>query len=146
MDRFRDIDIERHCHLVSAISLGLLQILTANRHYRLVLLMVGAAAIILVISPSVATQIAQWLTVGRGADLVIYISIVLLGVLWVRLFLRGRAEKRQITILTRTIAISGARFPDVAAVNVESTLVAHRDSIALSHPVLEAEDRSNNSG
>ncbi len=97
--------------LIGMISLGVLQVLTATRHYRVLLLLVGAIAILLVITPDLATKVAKSLNVGRGADLVIYLSIALLGMLWVRLFLRGRAEQRQITMLTRSIAISQARIP-----------------------------------
>jgi len=97
--------------LVLGISAGLLQVLIASRHYRLMLLSFGAAAISLVISPSIATGIAGWAGIGRGVDLIIYVSISILGMLWVRLFLRGRADQRQITLLTRALAISTARVP-----------------------------------
>ncbi len=98
--------------LVAAICVGLFQVLIASRHYRFLLLLVGAFAILLVICPSVATDVANWLNVGRGADLVIYLSIVLLGMLWVRSFLRSRSDQRQITLLVRSVAITGARVPD----------------------------------
>ncbi len=111
--------------LIGIISLGVLQVLTATRHYRVFLLLVGAIAILLVITPDLATRIAKVLNVGRGADLIIYLSIALLGMLWVRLFLRGRAEQRQITMLTRWIAISQARIP--SEVTSPNPIESHAD-------------------
>jgi hypothetical protein len=105
--------------LVAIILIGLWQVLTATRHYRSLLVLVGMAGIVLILAPNFSTDLAKRLGIGRGADLVIYLSIALLGMLWVRMFLRGRTDQRQVTILARNFAIIQARFPGVSVVNAD---------------------------
>ncbi|MFN3721010.1 MAG: DUF2304 family protein [Rhizobium rhizophilum] len=69
------------------------------------------SGLLLVIFPAISTDIANFLGVGRGADLVIYILAVLtLGGIF-NLHLRIRATQELITNLARAQAIASARKP-----------------------------------
>ena len=64
----------------------------------------GAIAII-VIRPETASEAARRLGVGRGADVVVYLSIAALFYLQFRLFARVEDQERQITRLARELAL-----------------------------------------
>jgi small membrane protein len=78
---------------------------------RLALIFVAFSAAILVLSPSLSTRVALALGVGRGVDLIIYISLVAICVLFLSVFSRLQAFKMQITTLVRAAAIGAAREP-----------------------------------
>lgn len=63
-------------------------------------------AIVGVLSPSITGEIAQVLGIGRGADVIIYLSIVLLFYLVFRLSIIIEDLRHEITKLVREIAIS----------------------------------------
>lgn len=67
--------------------------------------------VVFVWGPSLSTSIANFLGVGRGADLVFYILaiITLAGIF--NLHLRLRASHELLTELSRSIAISNVRKP-----------------------------------
>ena len=78
-------------------------------------LWVGAAIVVLM--PSVASLIARVLGVGRGADAVLYVSIIALFTLVFRIFLRLDKIDRDITLLVRKASLAGrdaAREDDAA--------------------------------
>jgi hypothetical protein len=58
-----------------------------------------------VLRPETATFLARSLGVGRGADVVIYLSVAALFYLQFRLFGRLEDHERQITALTRELAL-----------------------------------------
>lgn len=68
-------------------------------------LWVGAAIVVLM--PSVASFIAGLLGVGRGADAVIYVSIIALFTLVFRIFLRLDKIDRDVTLLVRKVSLAG---------------------------------------
>ena len=75
---------------------------------------IGAILVIggyFVIAPQQATEIAQMLGVGRGADLVMYLWIVITFSVILVLYLKVVVMNRMITQLTRSLALSQARHP-----------------------------------
>ena len=67
------------------------------------LLWIGIIAVVL--RPETASFLARSLGVGRGADVVVYLSIASLFYLQFRLFGRLEDHERQITTLTRELAL-----------------------------------------
>jgi hypothetical protein len=82
-----------------------------------VLLAVGAAAVIL---PESTNDIAHAVGVGRGADLVMYVSIVAILFVLVHYYTKFVELQQQITTLTRELAIARA----TAAADDEATRAA----------------------
>lgn len=68
-------------------------------------LWVGAAIVVLM--PGVASFVAGLLGVGRGADAVIYVSIIALFTLVFRIFLRLDKIDRDVTLLVRKVSLAG---------------------------------------
>jgi hypothetical protein len=66
------------------------------------------AALIVVVVPEVASQSAKLLGVGRGADLVVYISLFILFFTVFRLVVALERAKRDITTLTRELALKNS--------------------------------------
>jgi len=64
-----------------------------------------------VIMPQTTEIVAQWVGVGRGVDVAIYFSIVLLFYLVFRIFLKIQSIESNITKLTREDAIREAKEP-----------------------------------
>jgi hypothetical protein len=60
-------------------------------------------------NPEYANNIALWLGIGRGADLISYIWISISFLAILLLFLRLRLVHTQITLLARTVALSGVK-------------------------------------
>jgi small membrane protein len=69
----------------------------------------GLVGLYFVWLPDHATVIANWLGVGRGTDLLIYVWIVLSFAVGLNLNFKVRAARREITELTRAIALATAR-------------------------------------
>lgn len=67
------------------------------------LLWVGIIAVVL--RPETASFLARSLGVGRGSDVVVYLSVAALFYLQFRLFGRLEDHERQITALTRELAL-----------------------------------------
>jgi len=61
--------------------------------------------LLVVWQPSLSSELANFLGVGRGADLVIYVSIALLFYLIFRLTVKAEKIERNITTLAREIAL-----------------------------------------
>ena len=55
--------------------------------------------------PKIASQVADFLGVGRGIDVLVYVSILLLFYLIFRIYLRLESIERNITKLVREIAL-----------------------------------------
>lgn len=79
---------------------------------RIFALLFAAAAVLAIIFPTVLTTIANFFGIGRGADLLLYVSIIamlLFAVATVRS--RARSDAR-VTELARAVALMEARFED----------------------------------
>ncbi len=63
------------------------------------------AAAVIVIWPDATFYLARILGIGRGADLVVYVSLVIIFFLIFRLMINQEKQKREITRLTREIAL-----------------------------------------
>lgn len=70
---------------------------------------VFAAAILGVVDPSITTRLARFLGIGRGADLVIYFSIVILFYLIFRLTITLEELRNDLTIIIRELALKNAK-------------------------------------
>ncbi len=68
----------------------------------------SAAAIVFVIWPDLTNTIAKKLGVGRGADLIFYISIILFWFVVLRLYVRIRKLEQTFTEMIRKNAIEQA--------------------------------------
>jgi hypothetical protein len=75
-------------------------------------ILLSLIAIWLVIYPSYATGIANWLGVGRGADLLLYICFVFGVIVIVFLGVSIKKNHDDLTDLARYVAISNARKGD----------------------------------
>jgi small membrane protein len=58
--------------------------------------------------PMHATAIAEFVGIGRGADLIVYTWIVISLIIFLNLHLKARAQMELITVLARAIAIMNA--------------------------------------
>lgn len=63
-------------------------------------LLIGSA-ITLILFPNITTKAARWLHVGRGADLVFYISTMLFWFLILKLYARQRKLEQTLTQIIR---------------------------------------------
>jgi hypothetical protein len=64
-----------------------------------------AAAIVAVLRPATTSAVAAWVRVGRGTDLVMYVSVLALFYALFRLFGRIEELERQITRVVRAAAL-----------------------------------------
>ena len=76
----------------------------ALRHLVLWAVLWGAVVAV-VLKPELASEAARRLGVGRGADVVVYLSIAALFYLQFRQFARLEDQERQITKLARELAL-----------------------------------------
>ena len=75
-------------------------------------LLLCAGLIGLVILPDLSTKVANFIGVGRGADLIFYFSHLLLLLLIISLWRRILVCNREITILARRMAIENVKKPE----------------------------------
>ena len=71
-----------------------------------------AMGAVLVIKPELSTQVAQYLGVGRGSDLVLYLWMAVSLLLLANIHFRLRSQNAMITQLAREIAIQEAEAKD----------------------------------
>lgn len=72
---------------------------------RLALIGFGLVAIVAVMFPATLTTVAQWVGVGRGADLLLYgLTVAFFGYV-ASSYRRTRRLERDITLLTRELAL-----------------------------------------
>lgn len=81
---------------------------------RLIILLFIFTGILLVITPDLTTAIAHRLGVGRGADLIMYLGLLMLSFFCVLLYARIRELESSLTDLARWVALDQARQPDQA--------------------------------
>ncbi|ULQ55717.1 DUF2304 domain-containing protein [Flavihumibacter rivuli] len=72
----------------------------------LLLLLLGTVAILFVLMPELANKLAHKLGVGRGADLVMYVSILLFWFILIKLYAKIRKLEAQVTDLIRNQTIA----------------------------------------
>lgn len=80
--------------------------------YRLVAVFLLFGAIVLVLFPNLTTVVARSLGVGRGTDLLLYVSLITGLHVALMLYLRTRELERKITEQARAIAIRNASGSD----------------------------------
>jgi small membrane protein len=71
-----------------------------------------AGVIVVAVRPETSSRAAELLGVGRGADLVVYLSVIALFWLVFRLFVRIERMERSITRLIREIGLKDAGLND----------------------------------
>lgn len=80
---------------------------------RLLVFAIGSAVVVLIMIPELSTTLANKFGVGRGADLIFYLSHSGMALALIFLYAKLRSQTAQITELTRTIASYHARIsPD----------------------------------
>lgn len=72
----------------------------------------GAVALV---EPGTTVLVARWLGIGRGADLVFYVGVLVMTIGFFVVYLRIRQLERSLTQLVRRVAILGAEEPDPGA-------------------------------
>ena len=70
---------------------------------------VSIVAIYFVIFPEQTNSVANYLGVGRGADLLLYLWFAISSLMIFFVFVRLRTNHRELTRLARSIAIQGAK-------------------------------------
>lgn len=86
-------------------------------------LVASLAGLYFVWAPSHSTLVAEFVGVGRGADLVLYLWVCISLIVLLNLHLKLRTQHELITKLARTIAMANAGQPAVKApraISVES--------------------------
>lgn len=63
------------------------------------------AAVVIVLLPDTTSMLARWVGIGRGVDLVVYASIVILFVLVFKLFVSLDALEHKLTSMVRKDAL-----------------------------------------
>lgn len=78
---------------------------------RVVVLAFGILGLVMVAVPDMTTRVANFVGVGRGADLFIYLALLGIGFACLLLYSKLRELEASITNLSRTVAIDRARGP-----------------------------------
>ena len=85
---------------------------TTSRLVRISVLIVIAVGAYFVWAPEQSNRLAESLGVGRGADLVLYLWVVITLALIVFLYLKIVRLSRKLTQLTRAVALAHPQTPD----------------------------------
>lgn len=83
-----------------------------SRMVALALLAAASVALAFTWNPALASRLAAWIGVGRGADLVLYVYSLISFILILDLSLKLKAQHELITRLAREIALRSAQEPD----------------------------------
>jgi hypothetical protein len=76
-------------------------------------LVLSAGGIALAVAPEFANQLAEFIGVGRGADLILYVFVLIVLAAIFNLHLRLRAQQETLTELVRALGIRNAERPKV---------------------------------
>jgi small membrane protein len=90
------------------IIFSLLKNIQSNTLYRSVLALVAGMGIFFIIFPNLTTVFANKLSVGRGTDLLIYLSIVMFFIVSMLLYSKMRKIEATQTHIIRHLAIQNA--------------------------------------
>lgn len=93
-----------------ALVLALSAVVGRNTHgarawRKLALIILGLAMIVTVLLPDVTTAIAHFLGVGRGADLLLYVTVLAFVLYVMNAYVRGQRDHEVVTRLARRVAI-----------------------------------------
>lgn len=94
--------------LIAGLTAIIASIALPRLAYRLVAILLFLSAAILIISPDAANTIAHILGVGRGADLLLYLSVFAGIHAFLLLYARTRRIERKLVEHVRVVAISRA--------------------------------------
>src|SRR6478609_8137722 len=97
--------------LITGVILISIYFITRVRHRILDLVILGImiiSAIVFILRPDITNSLAHKVGVGRGADLVFYISILIFWFIILKLYARMRKLEKMITDLIRKDALSNA--------------------------------------
>ncbi|KAB2965504.1 MAG: DUF2304 domain-containing protein [Thermoanaerobaculia bacterium] len=78
---------------------------------RVLAVLAAGAGILLVVFPDLSTRLAGLVGVTRGVDLMIYVTLVAFGFLWLHQAARIRELEARLVDLARKIALDGASLP-----------------------------------
>jgi hypothetical protein len=82
---------------------------------RMLACVLAVAAAVGILVPDTATWCAHVVGVGRGVDLVTYLSLFTLAYLWVLQASKQRQTQRRMTALVRALAMANARSAEESA-------------------------------
>lgn len=88
---------------------------------RVLALAAAAAGVALTLAPELSTRLARILGVTRGADLVLYLSIVALGFLWLQQTARVRQLELKLDLLVRRLALEESNHRESGVRNDRET-------------------------
>jgi small membrane protein len=98
-----------------AATLGLVVVLLQRRAAartrawkRLILVALAVAAVVSILNPDLTTRVANFVGVGRGTDLLLYLLVAVFLYVVVGFYLKFRDVERQLTVLARRLAIDEA--------------------------------------
>jgi len=78
---------------------------------RVIVLAIGAVACLLVAIPELANRLANEVGIGRGADLIFYVSFTVIAFLMLAVFSKFRVLGNQLADVVRETAILTAKKP-----------------------------------
>lgn len=96
--------------LISLVVLYFVKLRSRSSDTLVVMLCFGVSAL-LVFRPTVATWLANMVGIGRGVDLIFYLTIPGLALMLLLLFARTRDLNLKLTAALRELAISNAHVP-----------------------------------
>jgi hypothetical protein len=76
---------------------------------RLLVVALIGLAIAMIVKPGLTTRVANWVGVGRGVDLIFYLTLVGLSFVLLILYSEVRTLQSRLTELTRAVAIANSR-------------------------------------
>lgn len=83
-------------------------------------LMFWFGGIFIILRPETATLAANLVGIGRGADFIVYISVIIVFYLVYRILVRQEKMEKEITKIVREISIVRARTPNKLNQNEEN--------------------------
>jgi hypothetical protein len=92
-------------------------------------LVLWIGAIIVILFPSSTMVVARSLGIGRGTDLVLYTSIILILYILFRVYVHLEKVDREITQIVRTLALRGAEDERNVETGLEKGSEGNRDTI-----------------
>ena len=97
--------------LIALVALYFVKLRSRSSDTFLVLVCFGVSAL-LVFRPTVATRLAHFVGIGRGVDLIFYLTIPSLALGLLLLFARTRDLNLKLTAAIRELALSNAHVPN----------------------------------
>jgi hypothetical protein len=101
--------------ILIATTLGVLVLLLQHRAAartrawkKLIMVALAAVAVTSILYPQLTTTVANFVGVGRGTDLVLYLLVAVFLYVTLGFYLRFRDLERQLTVLARRLAIDEA--------------------------------------